>query len=93
MGISHKGMMTVIAPGLVQLFGIKLGAEILPIKGTSVFLALATLPLIQVLLLRYLNFDQTIHMILIGTGIAFILSFKLKDSYPFTPQLDKQISE
>lgn len=47
-GIFDKGMVTVVGPGLVELFGIEGGTELLPFKASSVLIAFAVIPLLQI---------------------------------------------
>lgn len=48
-GFFDKGMMTIVGPGLVELYGIEGGTELLPLKGSSMLLTFAVVPVIQIL--------------------------------------------
>lgn len=47
-GIFDKGMITVVGPGLVELFGIEGGTELLPFKASSVLITFAIIPIVQI---------------------------------------------
>ncbi|EGR30235.1 major facilitator superfamily protein, putative [Ichthyophthirius multifiliis] len=83
LGSTERGLYTIIGPGLVQIYGIKLGSELFPIKSTSFFLALVLVPVIQVFLLKRYTYDQIIHIFNFGIAISLILSFKLKNKYNY----------
>lgn len=83
LGICERGLQTIIGPGLVKIFGMQLGAELLPLKGTSFFLALISIPLVQLALLQHFNFDEVIHLLLLGNVAAFFIARKLQPEYKF----------
>ncbi|KAL4483010.1 hypothetical protein ABPG74_019036 [Tetrahymena malaccensis] len=80
---SERGLYTIIGPGLVKIFGMKLGAELFPVKSTSFFLALVVLPVIQFFLLKFFDYDDTIHFLLIGIVASYFLSNQLQQQYDF----------
>jgi hypothetical protein len=47
-GLFDKGMITVVGPGLVELFGIQGGTELLPFKASSVLITFAIIPIMQI---------------------------------------------
>ncbi|KAL4512575.1 hypothetical protein ABPG72_020412 [Tetrahymena utriculariae] len=80
---SERGLYTIIGPGLVKIFGMKLGAELFPVKSTSFFLALVILPIIQFFMLKFFDYDDTIHILLAGIVSAYFLSNQLQQQYDF----------
>lgn len=47
-GVFDKGMVTVVGPGLVELFGVEGGTELLPFKAASVLITFAIIPIVQI---------------------------------------------
>ncbi|EAS05631.2 MFS transporter (macronuclear) [Tetrahymena thermophila SB210] len=80
---SERGLYTIIGPGLVKIFGMKLGAELFPVKSTSFFLALVVLPVIQFFMLKFFDYDETIHILLVGIVASYFLSNQLQQQYDF----------
>lgn len=44
-GFTDKAMLTIMGPGFVKIFGIKIATELLPYKGVSVFLCFLFAPI------------------------------------------------
>ncbi|EGR28666.1 major facilitator superfamily protein, putative [Ichthyophthirius multifiliis] len=74
----EKGIYTIVAPGLVQLFGMSVGAELSVIKGTSFYAALFLVPIIQIWLLLHFNYDQCIFFIGLSLFISYFMSYYIR---------------
>lgn len=67
-------MITVISPGLVELFGMRGGIELLPIKASSVMFTFGIVPLVQILTKNIYTPFELIHVFALMNLIAVVLS-------------------
>lgn len=57
-GLISKSMTTIAGPGFVEIFGLKLGTELLPLKGVAIILGYIFVPLLQIATARFLSPHQ-----------------------------------
>jgi len=57
LGANDRGLLTIIGPGLIGMFGIEMATELIPYKGLALILAYAIAPIFQIMLssLSHLN--------------------------------------
>jgi len=81
LGVFERGIFAVMGPTLVQIFGLKMGCQLLPLKLTALFAALILVPVFQAIVLKYLTFD--IVIVIIGLSLASMVYWvnKLEDLY------------
>lgn len=71
-GFNDRGIITIIGPGLVEIFGLEMATELVPYKGFSVILAHLTVPLFQMAFGQFLSYKQI---------LAIFVGFTLVDVY------------
>ena len=75
LGITDKGMLTLMGPGLVTIFGIKMATQLLPYKGISIYLGYGFAPLMYLILSGMLSPHQYLMFLwifsLVVCGLAF----------------------
>lgn len=54
-GFISKSMMTLAGPGFVEIFGLKLGTALLPLKGVAIILGYMLIPIFQLATAKYLD--------------------------------------
>lgn len=59
LGFNDKGILTIVGPGLIEIFGLEMATELIPYKGISLFIAYVAVPVTQVALP---NFDYRIFL-------------------------------
>lgn len=80
-GFVDKAMLTIMGPGLVKIFGIKLGTELLAYKGLSVFLGYIVAPLGYIILNSVVHPFQYLLILTFLSVVGPILSVWLFKSY------------
>ena len=83
LSFNDKGILTIIGPGLIEMFGLEMATELIPYKGISVFLAYLTVPVFQIMVPDYSAY-KTLLGIFIGfstAGVALALYFCAKVEY------------
>ena len=75
------GIMCIIGPGLVRIFGFEIGSKLYPIKQTSFYISMFIVPLLQLLLMNYISVDQIFYVFAIGNILSVGLASVLKDKY------------
>jgi hypothetical protein len=76
-GLISKSMMTLAGPGFVEIFGLKLGTELLPMKGIAIILGYVLVPLFEVLTSKFLDPHQYLICISFLSIITLIAAIKL----------------
>jgi hypothetical protein len=79
LGANDKGLLTIIGPGLVGMFGVEMATELIPYKGLALIIAYILAPVMQItldisnqgLLFIYFLFS------LVGVGVALYLKYKV----------------
>lgn len=86
LGFNDKGILTIIGPGLIEIFGLEMATELIPYKGLSIFLAYVVVPIIQITLIKLVPY-QVILLVFVGCSVVAVLlgrHFYYKISYqPF----------
>lgn len=79
--MNDKGMLTIVGPGLVGMFGIEMATELVPYKGLAVFLAYFLAPLLQILLSGIISHQYLLAIYLlfsvIGLFLCWYLNYKI----------------
>jgi hypothetical protein len=47
LGFNDKGIVTIIGPGLIEIYGLEMATELIPYKGFTIFLTYIIVPLFQ----------------------------------------------
>lgn len=74
LGFNDKGFITIIGPGLVEIFGLELATELLPYKGIAVFAAFISTPLIQLFASSLISYKALLGIFTVFGLIALIIS-------------------
>lgn len=74
LSFNDKGILTIIGPGLIEMFGLETATELIPYKGLSMFLAYITVPLLQLLLSSFVGYRFILVLFLALTGVALALT-------------------
>jgi hypothetical protein len=79
LGANDKGLLTIIGPGLVGMFGVEMATELIPYKGLALIIAYVLAPLMQITLkisnqgLLFIYFLLS----LLGVGVTVYLKYKV----------------
>ena len=76
LGITDKGMLTLMGPGLVSLFGIKMATQLLPYKGISIYLGFGFAPLMYLVLSGLMSPHQYLSFLWIFSLAVIIMAFR-----------------
>ena len=81
LGVNDKGMLTIIGPGLIGMFGIDMATELIPYKGLAVFLGYVIAPTFQILLWQVLSLQKLLFIYflfsLIGICLCLYLNYRV----------------
>lgn len=77
-GLISKSMMTIAGPGFVEIFGLKLGTDLLPLKGVAIILGYILVPMLQIATAKYLSPHQYLICISGFSLITLICAIRLK---------------
>jgi MFS family permease len=77
LGVNDKGMITIIGPGLIGMFGIEMATELVPYKGLAVFLGYVIAPTFQMLLWNILSLQKLLFIYFLFSIIGLMLSLYL----------------
>jgi DHA1 family multidrug resistance protein-like MFS transporter len=74
LSFNDKGILTIIGPGLIEMFGLEMATELIPYKGLSIFLAFITVPAFQLIFSSFLHFRLILVVFLLFTGVALVMT-------------------
>jgi hypothetical protein len=77
-GLISKSMITIAGPGFVEIFGLKLGTDLLPLKGVAIILGYIIVPMLQIATAKYLTPHQYLVCISLFSIITVICAFRLQ---------------
>lgn len=75
------GMMCILGPGLIKIFGMEIGSKLYPIKACSFYISLIIVPILQFFVMDYISMDKLFHILALGNCIAFVTGLFLKENY------------
>lgn len=75
------GLISIIGPGLLNIYGMNTGAKLLPVKGLSFFLGLIICPIVGFLLEKSLGMSNVLLILGAINIIGILLSFFIKMKY------------
>jgi len=75
------GIMCIIGPGLIRIFGFEIGSKLYPIKQTSFYMSMIIVPLAQLMLMNYIGVDQIFFLFATGNVLSVVMAFFLKEQY------------
>lgn len=75
------GMMCILGPGLIKIFGMDVGAKLYPIKACSFYISLIIVPIIQFFVMDYISMDNLFHILAIGNCVSVFTALFLKEHY------------
>lgn len=78
------GIMCILGPGLIKIFGFEIGSKLYPIKQSSFYASMIIVPLLQLVLMKFVNVDSIFYLFAIGNLIAFIMANFLKEKYEWS---------
>lgn len=78
LGINDKGLVTIVGPGLVSMFGIDLATDLIPYKGLAILLCYFMAPIMHIFLYERLQLSLMLAVMTFFSGIGIILSLYLK---------------
>lgn len=84
-GFNDRGIITIIGPGLIEIFGLDMATELVPYKGFSVFLAYLTVPLFQMTLNGFMTYTQILCIFILLTVIAVYLAYYFYTKVNYIP--------
>ncbi len=93
MGFNDKGILTIIGPGLIEIFGLEMATKLIPYKGLSLFLAYVVVPIIQITLIKAVPYQAILFVFMLCSGVAVLLGRHLyfKVHYqPFTEECNEK---
>lgn len=71
-------MMTIAGPGFVEIFGLKVGSDLLPLKGVAIILGYILVPLLQIATSKYLSPHQYLICLSFFSVITLVCAIRLK---------------
>lgn len=77
LGVNDKGMLTIIGPGLIGMFGIDMATELIPYKGLAVFFGYIIGPVFQMLLGNILSLQKLLLIFMVFSIIGVLLALYL----------------
>ena len=75
------GIMCIIGPGLIRIFGFEIGSKLYPIKQTAFYVSMIIVPLAQLVLMNYMDLEQIFYLFAMGNLIAAGMAWVLADKY------------
>lgn len=75
------GMMCILGPGLIKIFGMDIGAKLYPIKACSFYISLIIVPIIQFFVMDYISMDNLFHILALGNCLSLFTALFLKENY------------
>ena len=78
LGVNDKGLLTIMGPGLIEIFGLEIATELIPYKGLAIFLGYVLAPSFQIFFWGVLSLRATLFIFFLLSLIALILSLRLQ---------------
>lgn len=75
------GILCIIGPGLIHIFGFEVGSRLYPIKQTSFYVSMILVPILQLVLMKIFTYDQIFYIFGAGNVIAVGLASSIKEKY------------
>ena len=75
------GIMCIIGPGLIRIFGFEIGSKLYPIKQTSFYLSMIIVPISQLMLMNFISMEMIFVVFAAGNMLSVILVYFLKEKY------------
>ena len=85
LGFNDKGILTIIGPGLIEIFGLELATELIPYKGIALFLAYVTVPLTQIIFSSHLSYQVILFFFILCTSFATFLAYFFYSKVEYQP--------
>ena len=85
LGFNDKGILTIVGPGLIEIFGLELATELIPYKGIALFLAYVTVPLTQIILSSHLSYQVILIFFILCTTFATFLAYFFYSKVEYQP--------
>lgn len=73
LGFADKGLVTIIGPGLIEIFGLETAIGLIPYQGISGFVALLSIPLVQILLSSFFSYKAILALLLVLSIVSLAL--------------------
>lgn len=84
-GFNDRGIITIIGPGLIEIFGLEMATELIPYKGFSLFLAYLTVPLFQMVLNHFMDYKGILVFLVGFTVVALGLAYHFEKNVQYVP--------
>ena len=78
LGANDKGLLTIIGPGLIGMFGIEMATELIPYKGLALILCYVIAPILQILLADIASFQNLLQIYFVASAIGICVAVYLK---------------
>jgi MFS family permease len=92
-GFNDRGIITIIGPGLIEIFGLEMATELIPYKGFSMIMAYLTVPLFQMLLSHFVSYQGILLFFIVFTILALYLSYYFYKKVHYIPRTAKTLAE
>ena len=83
LGANDRGLLTIVGPGLIGMFGIEMATELIPYKGLALILSYVTAPVIQLFLFD-LPYESLLYVFTGCSVLGVLLSGYLKYKIQYT---------
>lgn len=78
LGVNDKGLLTIVGPGLIEIFGLEIATELIPYKGLAIFIGYVLAPTFQIFFWGVLSLKTTLFIFFLLSLIGLIFSLKLQ---------------
>ena len=78
LGVNDKGLLTIVGPGLIEIFGLEIATELIPYKGLAIFLGYVLAPSFQIFFWGVLSLKATLFIFFLLSLFGLFFSIKLQ---------------
>lgn len=89
LSFNDKALITMIGPGLIDMFGLEMATELIPYKGISVCMAYITVPVFQIIMPDYSAYKTLLGMFVCLSLVAFFLAIYFYGRVEYTKYSEK----
>ena len=82
---NDRGIVTIVGPGLIEMFGLEMATELAPYKGFSMFMTYFTVPILQMLLSGFIPYIGMLIIFIVFTLFAVILAHQFMTKIKYIP--------
>lgn len=74
------GMMCILGPGLIKIYGMEVGSKLYPIKACSFYISLIIVPIIQFFVMDFVSMDNLLHLLAAGNIFAIVTGLFVREN-------------